>query len=255
MDHTFYELSPSDRRLASGYTTFVLSEPELVAPESMGWLGGAGGIYSTPTDLAKWDLALIEGRVLKPESYVLMTAPRKLSDGKLAEYGCGLAVRIQSGREVISHNGAVSGFNTWNSVVPSTHSAVIMTCNVEGGLGSLPSQIFSLLLKEPTNVPAISGPPASETVKKVFAELQKGKINRQQFAEEFNHYLTDQKIAGASRRLKPFGTPLKAEVTSTHERGGMEVSMTRLTFKRGTLQAQMYRTPDGRIEQFFVSQP
>lgn len=253
MEHTFYELTPSDDRLAAGYTTFALSEPELVAPESNGWLGGAGGIYSTPGDLAKWNLALVEGKVLKPESYALMTAPRKLADGKIAEYGCGLSIKTQSGRQVLSHNGAVSGFNTWNSVIPSTRSAVIMTCNVEGGLGSLPSQIFALLLKEPSNVPVITGLPAVETVKTVFSQLQKGKVDRQQFAEEFNHYLTDQKIAGAAKRLKPYGTATKAEVISTHERGGMEVTMTRLTFRKGALKVQMYRTPGGRIEQFFVN--
>jgi D-alanyl-D-alanine carboxypeptidase len=253
MEHTFFELTASDSRLATGYKTFALGDPEGVAPESNGWLGGAGGIYSTPADLAKWNLALIEGKVLKPDSYALMTAPRKLANGKTAEYGCGLSIKTQGGRQVLSHNGAVSGFNTWNAVVPSTRSAVTMTCNIEGGLGSLPSQIFSLLLKEPSNVPVISGPSATDTVKKVFAELQKGKVVRNQFAEEFNHYLTDEKIAGAAKRLKPYGTATKAEVISTHERGGMEVTMTRLTFKKGVLKVQMYRQPDGTIEQFFVS--
>jgi len=253
MDHTSYELTPADARVAAGYTTFALSDAELVAPESNGWLGGAGGIYSTPADLAKWNLALVEGKVLKPESYALMTVPRKLTDGRLTEYGCGLSIKTQGGRQVLSHNGAVSGFNTWNAVVPSTRSAVTMTCNIESGLGSLPNQIFSLLLKEPSNVPVINGPSTTETVKKVFGQLQKGKIDRQQFAEEFNHYLTDEKVAGAAKRLKPYGAPTKAEVISTHERGGMEVTMTRLTFKKGALKAQMYRRPDGTLEQFFVN--
>jgi CubicO group peptidase (beta-lactamase class C family) len=253
MEHTFYELTESDSRLATGYTTFLLSDPESVAPESNGWLGGAGGIYSTPADLAKWNLALIEGKVLKPESYAVMTTPRKLADGKLTEYGCGLSIKTQGGRQVLSHNGAVSGFNTWNSVIPSTRCAVTMTCNIEGGLGSLPNQILSLLLKEASNVPAVIGPTTVETVKKVFDQLQKGKVDRKQLAEEFNHYLTDEKIAGAAKRLKPYGAPTKAEVLSTHERGGMEVTMTRLTFKTGALKAQMYRTPDGRIEQFLVN--
>ena len=253
MDQTFYELMPEDTRVAAGYTTFALSDPEIVAPESNGWLGGAGGIYSTPADLAKWNLALIEGRVLKPESYALMTAPRKLASGKQTDYGCGLSIRAQEGRQVLSHNGAVSGFNTWNAAIPSTRSAVTMTCNIEGGLGALPSQIFSLLLKEPSNVPAVTGAAAADTVKKVFAQFQKGKVDRQQFADEFNHYLTDEKIARAAKRLKPYGTPTKAEVISTHERGGMEVTMTRLTFKTGSLKAQMYRRPDGIIEQFFLS--
>ena len=145
-----------------------------------------------------------------------MTAPRLLADGKCAEYGCGLSVKSQNGRQVLAHNGAVSGFNTYNAMVPSTRSAVIMTCNLEGGIGSLRPD-FSLLLKEPAMVPAITGTNATETVKAVFAQLQKGKVNRPQFSEEFNHYLTDEKIAGASKRLKRYGDPKKAEViTSTN---------------------------------------
>ena len=252
MDHTVYEPALSDPRLAKGHSSFALSPPERVAPEAQGWLRGAGGIYSTPGDLAKWDLALIEGRLLKLESYALMTAPRKLSGGRISEYGCGLSLKTQGGRQVISHNGAVSGFNTWNSMVPSTRSAVIMTCNLDGGLGSLPSQVFALLLKEPSNTPTVKGSPAADTAKVLFAEFQSGKVNSSNLSVEFNHFLTDEKLAGAARRLKRFGAVKKAEVTSLNERGGMEVSFTRLTFKSGTLRALMYRQPDGKVEQFFV---
>jgi len=81
MDHSFYELDPSAPARAR-YATFALSEPEVVGPEAGGWLGGAGGIYSTPGDLARWDLALIGGKVLKPESYALLTASRSLCGRK-----------------------------------------------------------------------------------------------------------------------------------------------------------------------------
>ena len=254
MDHSFYELNPSDPRLATGYATFLLSPPEAVSAEAQGWLGGAGGIYSTPGDLARWDLALIGGKVLKPESYALMTTPRGLKGGKLSDYGCGLSIKTQGGRLTLSHSGAVSGFNTWNGMVPSTRSAVILTSNLESGYGSIPGQIFSLLLKETPNIPVIKGAGAADVAKRIFAELQKGTVNRQQFGEEFNLYLTDERIAGAARRFKGMGTPTKAEVVSTHERGGMEVTMTRLTFKTGSaVRVQMYRMPNGKIEQYFVS--
>jgi D-alanyl-D-alanine carboxypeptidase len=253
MANTVYEPDPGDGRLAKGYTTFALSEPEAVGPEAKGWIGAAGGIFSTPSDLAKWDLALIEGKVLKPESYALMTAPRKLSDGRISDYGCGLALKTQGGRQVLSHNGAVSGFNAWNSMIPSTRSAVIMFCNLDGGLGALPGQIFSLLLKESANVPAITGRPALEAVQSMFASLQNGEVDRRQLSDEFNHFLTAEKIAGASARLKPFGKPSKAEILSVNERGGMEVTVARLTFKADQLKTLMYRMPDGKVEQFFVS--
>ncbi len=253
MTHSFYELDPSDRRLASGYATFALSDPELVGAEGQGWLGGAGGIYATPGDLAKWNLALMGGKLLKPETYALMTTARKLNDGKFADYGCGLSVKLQGGRQVLAHNGAVSGFNTYSAMVPAKRAAVIVMVNIEGGLGSIPGQLFSLLLKETSNVPTVKAAPAAETVKAVFAEMQQGKINRAKLAEEFNLYLNDARLAGAGRRLKSYGPPTKADVLSSNERGGMEVTTTRLTFKSGNLKVLMYRTPEGKIEQFFVN--
>jgi len=254
MTQTFYELHATDPRRATGYQTFALSAPEVIAPEAAGWLRGAGGIYSTPDDLARWDLALTTGWVLKPESYALMTTPRLLTDGRSAEYACGLSVKMQSGRQILSHNGAVSGFNAYNAMVPSTRSAVIMMCNLEGGLGSIPGQILSLLLKESPNVPTVQGSTAADAVKATFAQFQNGRVIRSQFNPEFNHYLTDEKIAGAAKRLKRFGNPKKVEVINSRERGGMEVTTTRLTFSSGELRVLMYRRPDGKIEQFFVSQ-
>ncbi len=252
MSHSFYELDPQDSRIATGYTTFALSDPEPAVPEARGWLGGAGGIYSTPTDLARWNLALMNGKLLKPESHALMTSPRKLTGGKISDYGCGVAVKTQSGRQVISHNGAVSGFNTWGAMIPSTRSAVIMTCNLDGGLGSLPSQVFSLLLKEPSNAPTVAGAAVNEIVKSVFAGFQKGRVTRQQFGDEFNHYLTDKMLADTAKRLERYGRPAKLEVISAGERGGMEVTTTRVTFKNDELRVLMYRQPNGKIEQFFV---
>ena len=70
---------------------------------------------------------------------------------------------------------------------------------------------------------------------------------------EFNWFLTSEKIKGASARLKPFGAPTAVTVTSIGERGGMEVSTAELKFAKGTLQTLMYRTPDGKVQQFFVS--
>jgi len=252
MDHSFYELDPSDPRLATGYATFLLGDPEPVPAEARGWLGGAGGIYSTPADLARWNLALVGGKFLKPESYALMTSPRGLKNGKVTDYGCGLSIKTQNGRVVLSHNGAVSGFNTWNGVVPSTRSAVVVMSNLEGGYGPLPGQLFSLLLRETPSVPAVAGRAAADVARAIFTEMARGKVDRGQFAEEFNQYLTDERIAAAARRFKAYGVPTHAEMLGTHERGGMEVSMTRLTFSKTHLRVQMYREPNGRIQQYFV---
>jgi D-alanyl-D-alanine carboxypeptidase len=254
MNHTLYDPERSDGRLAKGYTVFALCQPEPAIPEGKGWIASAGAIYSTPSDLALWDLALMGGKVLKPESYKLMTTARQLPDGTTTEYGCGLRTSILEKRLVLTHNGMVAGFQAWNGMIPSTMSAVIMAANTGAGLGELPDQLLGLLLKEQPNILRINGPETTAAVRKLFGELQQNKIDRSQLAEAFNWFLTPKKVTAAAKRLKPFGAPSKVEVLRVSERGGMEVSVTRLTFKSGRLRALMYRRPDGIIEQFFVDE-
>jgi CubicO group peptidase (beta-lactamase class C family) len=255
MQHTAYEPDPKDKRLAAGYASFALSGAEAAVPEAKGWAGAAGAIYSTPSDLVKWDLALMDGKVLKPKYYKIMTTPREISPGKTTSYGCGLSIGIQDGRTVLRHNGAVSGFNAFNAMVPSTKSAVVVFSNMEDGLGSVPDTLLGLLSKEDSKVPKVSGPSVVEVVKTVFEQFQSGNIDRARLGKEFSHFLTDQKVAASSSRLKDLGAPKNIEVLRTRERGGMEVTTTRLTFAGRTLQVLMYRMPDGEIQQFFISEP
>jgi CubicO group peptidase (beta-lactamase class C family) len=254
MKHTTLAPDPKGKSVATGYTTFALSDAEPATPEATGWAGAAGALYSTPGDLVKWDMALIGGKILKPKYYQLMTASRELSNGIVTGYGCGLAVGVQERRTVLRHSGAVSGFNAFNAIIPSTQSAVVLLCNKDGGLGSLPDVLTTLLLRAESNVPKVSGIPAVDVVKRVFSQFQSGVVDRDQLGEEFGRFLSEAKLAAAAKRLKALGAPQHAEVIRTRERGGMEVTTTSLSFENKNLEVLMYRTPKGRIEQFFIDE-
>ncbi|MSU35276.1 MAG: class A beta-lactamase-related serine hydrolase [Pedosphaera sp.] len=92
MAHTTYEPISSSEEYARGYARPTLGAWEAAIPEGRRWTGAAGGICTTALDLLKWDLGLMEGPVLRPESFVVLTTQRKLTDGKLTAYGCGLGV-------------------------------------------------------------------------------------------------------------------------------------------------------------------
>jgi D-alanyl-D-alanine carboxypeptidase len=98
---------------ASGY---VLRQGELhngqfVAPSILGYAGG--GMVSTVLDLAKWEIALSEGRVLKPETLAQCWTPAKLNGGAEAPYGFGWAIGWLGESRAVGHGGAhVTGFHT-----------------------------------------------------------------------------------------------------------------------------------------------
>jgi hypothetical protein len=95
---------------------------------------------------------------------------------------------------------------------------------------------------------------ALDAVKRTVTQFQAGTVDRSQFGEEFNAYLSAEKLAGAAKRLKPLGPPTSAEVIRIRERGGMEVTTTSLAFENKTLEALMYRATNGLIEQFFLNE-
>jgi CubicO group peptidase (beta-lactamase class C family) len=256
LNHTLYEPDPDKAGIARGYTTFALSEPEAATNEARGWIGSAGAIYSTASDLAAWDLALITGEALNPSSFTLMTTPRPLADGRTSFYGCGLSISFRSERRVLAHNGAVAGFYALNSCVPSTKSAVVVLSNFDSydAVNAIYSRLMAAVLTTTAPyIPAISGPPAAEAHKLMLKSFEEEKVDRSLLGDEFSWYLTDEKLRAASLRLKPYGEPRKVDVLSASERGGMEVSRVRFTFANGTLVGQMYRSPDGKVQQFFMS--
>jgi D-alanyl-D-alanine carboxypeptidase len=196
-------------------------------------------------------MALMDGRVLDAESYALMTQPRKLAEGRVREYGCGIGVKINSNTVILAHEGQISGFQAWNVVVPANHSAVVILSNCEewDAVDEIKAVLANLIMPGPPWVPTIAGPDAGQAALEFFRRLQSGRIDRSQLGDEFSRFLSEQRVREASVRLKKLGAPNRAEVTHRSERGGMEVADIRLTCNKGALSALLYRTPDGKIQE------
>jgi CubicO group peptidase (beta-lactamase class C family) len=257
MEHTFFEPGAGDRRFAVGYTAFALGSPEVARREADGWLYAAGGLTSTAADLARWDLALMDDRILKPSSCRLMTMPRRLANGKFKEYGCGLAIGSRDGEVLLQHGGAVSGFLAYNTMVPRTRSAVILLTNGDHvDPAPLQQEILGLLLKDQAkqegDVPRVRGPSAKEAALDFFHQMQAGSVDRSRLGADFSDYLSADRVRGSAARLKALGEPTRVEVEDLSERGGMEFARVRFTFKTGVVKAYLYRTPDGKIQEFML---
>jgi D-alanyl-D-alanine carboxypeptidase len=253
MTDTVYQPEPGTERLARGHVRFALGDPEPCTPEAAGWIEAAGGIWSTATDLAKWNLALLEGRLLSPASFAVLSSPRTCTTGRSTNYGGGLAIGVFEGRRTLGHDGAVDGFHATSLAIPALSAAVVVLANLGDGVGELPRELLRGLLVDPVPpVPVVRGPPVAETVAAVFARLQRGEPDRAAFTPDFDAFLSPERVAGAARRLGPLGAPRAVELLRTAERGGMEVSTTRLRFADRALRVVMYRRPDGAIAQFFV---
>jgi CubicO group peptidase (beta-lactamase class C family) len=123
-----------EARLAQGYRAGVFWGTTLGRPiDSDGpyWvLRANGGIHSSCYDMLRWARALMDGRVLKPESMAKYWAPH-VSEGGNSFYGYGWSIMTLPGdTKVITHNGGNGIFFADFAMVPKTGLVIFLQTNV-----------------------------------------------------------------------------------------------------------------------------
>lgn len=118
---------------------------------------GAGSICATAGDIAKWNYALHNGRVLSASSYSAMTTPR----APAKTYGFGLGIRKSAwGTPAITHEGVVGGFSSHNAWYPADSLSVTLLYNARPRLDEAPmADVVGILAMGGTPKPIPKAPP------------------------------------------------------------------------------------------------
>jgi CubicO group peptidase (beta-lactamase class C family) len=241
------EKSPAD---AGAYTRYALGPARPVEREAPGWYFGAGELCMTAEDLAKWDRAFLNRRILSAKSYGEFTREVLLKNGDRTNYALGLDIgqfhRIPS----ISHSGEVMGFLASNTLYPNRETAVVALSNEVGVnmLWPLVDEVSSILLLP-------SQPQASEaelrSVRSILEDLQKGKIDPALFTSDATFYFKAA-LGDYQSSLTPLGKLKSVTRTSESLRGGMTHRSYHATFEKKAVDLNCYVMPDGKYEQFLV---
>lgn len=241
-------LTASDPR---GYLRFALGPLRPAPKEGKGWMFAAGELAMTAEDLAKWDLSVINQTVLKPASYREMETDVLLKNGLDTHYGLGVDVNSQGGHRAISHGGEVSGFTATNTIFPDDRAAVVVLTNQDAASasGAIAGGIGQILFA--TNDPAT--PAKLEQAKKIFADLQQGKIDRSLFTDNANFYFSEDALKDFQAGLGPLGPPQSFTQASQGLRGGMTLRVYLIRFPQRVLRAWTYEMPDGKLEQYQIA--
>jgi CubicO group peptidase (beta-lactamase class C family) len=234
-----------------GYLRFALGPLRPAPKEGKGWMFAAGELAMTAEDLARWDLSVINQTVLKPASYREMQSDVLLKNGLDTHYGLGVDVNSQGGHRAISHGGEVSGFTATNTIFPDDRAAVVVLTNQDAASasGAIAGGIGQLLFA--TNDPAT--PAKLEQAKKIFADLQQGKIDRSLFTDNANFYFSEAALKDFQAGLGSLGTPQSFTQASQGLRGGMTLRVYIIRFPQRVLRAWTYEMPDGRLEQYQIA--
>lgn len=233
-----------------GYVRYALGPLRVAPKEGKGWLFAAGQLAMTPEDLAKWDISIMERKLLKPASYLALGTETLLRDGLGTNYGLGVTITSTLNRRALSHGGGVSGFTSTNIVFPDDRVAVVVLTNQDSGgaSGPIASGIPPLLFV--SNDPATAA--KLEQAKKILEGLQQGNIDRSLFTDNANGYFSAQALEDFKNSLGPLGRVESFTQTSQSLRGGMTGRVYLIRFKDKTIRAWTYEMPDGKLEQFQV---
>lgn len=109
----------------------------------------AGSLYSTTTDLMRWNLGIYGGHLLKPASLTEMTTSFK------SDYAYGIVVKNQAGHKVIEHGGGINGFNTSLIYFPEDRVSVVALSNLNGpGVDEIANKAADIFYGKPVVLPS-----------------------------------------------------------------------------------------------------
>lgn len=235
----------------TGYQRYALAPPHPAPKEGSGWLFAAGELAMPAEDLAKWDISIINQKLMRPASYQEFETEVLLKNGLGTGYGLGVAVSSEFGHRSLSHGGEVMGFTSENVVFPDERLAVVVLTNQDaaGASGAIAGGIAPLLLASDDP----STPEKLVQARKIFEGLQHGTIDRSLFTDNANFYFNEQALKDFASSLGPLGNLEEFIQLRQALRGGMKLRVYSIKFPKTELRAVIYEMPDGKLEQYQIT--
>jgi D-alanyl-D-alanine carboxypeptidase len=232
----------------TGYMRYALGPPRPAPKEGEGWLFAAGELAMPAEDLAKWDISIIDKKLMKPSSYQAFETEVLLKNGLGTRYGLGVGVSSEFGHRALSHGGEVSGYTAQNLLFPDERVAVVVLTNQDAAdaAGVIARGVAPLLLA--SDDPAT--PDKLAQARNILQGLQHGNIDRSLFTDNANFYFNDHALKDFSSSLSQMGEPQEFVQVNQGLRGGMKLRMYSVKFPKITLRIWTYEMPDGKLEQY-----
>ena len=222
----------------SGYGYLAQQKPDLAIayrndvpfsqpPISLDLFAGAGAMISTAPDLARWDIALLAGKVLDAASMHALWTSGRLQDGATIDDAMGFVPGVLAGHREVWHNGLAPGAGGYclNAIFPDDNLAIVVLSN-GFGFDGVPEQMVKRVLAlydpgvtktMPIDVPTPAPgeqPAVTARAKAWFDALQHGSVDRSQLDAAFAARLT-RCFSRRSKRGAPRGASAGGRSAST----------------------------------------
>jgi CubicO group peptidase (beta-lactamase class C family) len=239
-DSTFDQPLPESRatKTASGY--WPESKPVKgrwhVYPEM-----AAAGLWTTPTDLARFSIAVQDAYAGKPGAILSQSTAREMLKYQKADDGLGFFLQSSGKTLRFVHNGRDAGFDAMLSAYAESGQGAVIMINANED-----SQMMTRILEanakqyhwpsfpvQPTYT-AIEDkePKVAERIKSVFEHLSNGEVDRNQMTSQLASLVDLQMKSGLAKFLKDVGKLNGMQLVERENEGAMRVYRYRMDFKR-----------------------
>ena len=195
-----------------GYHRSALGPVRAATPAAKGWLWAAGELSMTAGDLAKWDIARLERKLLPPRDWNEQERPVILADVTSSGYGLGVSVYSANGRRVIDHGGESVGFLSQNTIWRDAGVAVVVLTNADfaGAQADITSKVAEVVL--PKSAQANTGEaPRIDDVRAQITALAAGQLDPAAFTENARYYFNAETLGDYRDTLARLGAPTQVE--------------------------------------------
>ena len=236
----------------AGYLRYATGPLRAAPPETGNWTWAAGQLAMSASDLARWDISLIEGSLLKPASLRALTTEVQLAGGTGTHYALGLDVTaLPNGHRRWAHGGGLSGFVSYNITFPDDRMAITVLTNCDAAPAAAIAQKLQELLLAPVADPQAA--PSLERAKQLYEGLSEGRAEAALISSDLAAYFTPQAVADFAAALKSAGAPVSFTETSHQNRGGMMHRAYSVRTATRAFRISAFVEPDGRFSQFLIS--
>jgi CubicO group peptidase (beta-lactamase class C family) len=236
---------------------FALGPVRAAKPAAPGWLWAAGQLAMSASDLAKWDIARIDRKLLAPEDWREQETEVRLADGSPSHYGLGVSLGEHEGTPTVSHGGEAVGFLSENLVMPDKRYAVVALVNADFGnaQGTITDGITALLYPSTEAAAPSLDQTRDALARKVFDQLRAGTLDRSLLTQNAAYYFDATATADYRTSLGALGDPQGfVPLGKPRLRGGFVNRNYGISYAGQRLVAITYAEPgaQGRFEQFIV---
>jgi CubicO group peptidase (beta-lactamase class C family) len=91
-----------------------------------------GGWLSSADDMARFEVAILHDKLVKPATLDLMWTAQKISNGAKSGYALGWGTGTKLGIFDVGHGGGQQGTSTFFMIVPERKDGVVVLANMDG---------------------------------------------------------------------------------------------------------------------------